>query len=248
MRHLERTRGDAALAAARKAVAARRRALARRAALLRGEEAGTDAHYAGTEKRREQMDAEEEGKGLGAAEEKRDCGFPLAQTPFASSEVDPSRRQDAPADGDAAHPGTRFSPHPSSTSSATPPPPNASAPAPAPPTSRRTNVPLLPSSSSPAEFLASTSAPPRYLAPSSDLLLAMRRGQSQKPEETYALIERLVPGGRYLEIFGRKNNLHDGWVTIGNEVTGQGRPEDDDKAVAEGKRAPGAVYGRNMRS
>ena len=28
--------------------------------------------------------------------------------------------------------------------------------------------------------------------------------------------------GRYLEIFGRKNNLRDYWVTVGNEVTGTG--------------------------
>lgn len=122
-----------------------------------------------------------------------------------------------------------------------------------------------------------------------------RRGQSQKPEEIYQLIEELVPNGelrgppallvpsvlppscpavtlpcarwagsapfrsikrllqarllilnvtkrlvlgisscikvcltqsnlgagRYLEIFGRKNNLRDFWVTVGNEVTGQ---------------------------
>lgn len=26
------------------------------------------------------------------------------------------------------------------------------------------------------------------------------------------------PNGFYLEIFGRRNNLHDGWVTIGNEI------------------------------
>lgn len=30
-----------------------------------------------------------------------------------------------------------------------------------------------------------------------------------------------APSGRYLEIFGRKNNLRDFWVTVGNEVTGQ---------------------------
>ena len=31
----------------------------------------------------------------------------------------------------------------------------------------------------------------------------------------------LGAAGRYLEIFGRKNNLRDFWVTVGNEVTGQ---------------------------
>ena len=29
--------------------------------------------------------------------------------------------------------------------------------------------------------------------------------------------------GKYLEIFGRKNNLRNFWVTIGNEVTGTGK-------------------------
>lgn len=52
----------------------------------------------------------------------------------------------------------------------------------------------------------------------SDVIWSERRGQSQKPEEIYTLIENLVPRGYYLEIFGRRNNLHDYWVTIGNEL------------------------------
>ncbi|KAJ2645640.1 hypothetical protein IWW40_005930 [Coemansia sp. RSA 1250] len=52
----------------------------------------------------------------------------------------------------------------------------------------------------------------------SDIIFSERRGQSQKPEEMYEIIEQLVPGGNYLEIFGRKNNLRDYWVTIGNEL------------------------------
>ncbi|KAG0040197.1 hypothetical protein BGZ83_002626 [Gryganskiella cystojenkinii] len=52
----------------------------------------------------------------------------------------------------------------------------------------------------------------------SDVIFSERRGQSQKPEELYELIEELVPNGRYLEIFGRKNNLRDFWVTVGNEL------------------------------
>jgi mRNA (2'-O-methyladenosine-N6-)-methyltransferase len=55
----------------------------------------------------------------------------------------------------------------------------------------------------------------------SDIIWSKRRGQSQKPDDIYQIIEDLVPGGRFLEIFGRKNNLRDHWVTIGNEVTGQ---------------------------
>ncbi|KAG0255101.1 hypothetical protein BG011_005318 [Mortierella polycephala] len=52
----------------------------------------------------------------------------------------------------------------------------------------------------------------------SDVIFSERRGQSQKPEELYELIEELIPNGRYLEIFGRKNNLRDYWVTVGNEL------------------------------
>ncbi|KAI8388097.1 MT-A70-domain-containing protein [Radiomyces spectabilis] len=52
----------------------------------------------------------------------------------------------------------------------------------------------------------------------SDVIFSERRGQSQKPEELYELIEELVPHGKYLEIFGRKNNLRDYWVTVGNEL------------------------------
>eukprot|EP00347_Sterkiella_histriomuscorum_P000277 403376498 len=52
----------------------------------------------------------------------------------------------------------------------------------------------------------------------SDVIFSERRGQSQKPEEIYELVEALVPNGYYMEIFGRRNNLHNGWVTVGNEL------------------------------
>jgi len=77
----------------------------------------------------------------------------------------------------------------------------------------------------------------------SDIIYSERRGQSQKPEEIYQLIEELVPGGKYLEIFGRKNNLRDFWVTVGNEITGQGPPKEDQDAIHAAGRVPGAVYG-----
>lgn len=53
-----------------------------------------------------------------------------------------------------------------------------------------------------------------------DVILSERRGQSQKPDEIYDLIEALVPDGKYLEIFARKNNLRNFWVSLGNEVLG----------------------------
>ncbi len=51
-----------------------------------------------------------------------------------------------------------------------------------------------------------------------DVIFSKRRGQSQKPEEVYEYIENLVPNGYFLEIFGRRNNLRNYWVTIGNEI------------------------------
>ena len=77
----------------------------------------------------------------------------------------------------------------------------------------------------------------------SDIIFAPRRGQSQKPTEIYELIEELVPNGRYLEIFARKNNLRDFWVSVGNEVTGTGLPPDDVKAFAATGAIPSAKYG-----
>ena len=52
----------------------------------------------------------------------------------------------------------------------------------------------------------------------SDVLFTPRRGQSQKPEEIYEIAEALVPNGYYCEIFARRNNLHNGWMGIGNEI------------------------------
>jgi mRNA (2'-O-methyladenosine-N6-)-methyltransferase len=47
-----------------------------------------------------------------------------------------------------------------------------------------------------------------------------------------------------LEIFARKNNLRNYWVSIGNEVTGTGLPEEDMQAFKQTSAIPGAVYGR----
>ena len=54
--------------------------------------------------------------------------------------------------------------------------------------------------------------------------------------------------GKYLEIFGRKNNLRNYWVTIGNEVTGTGLPNEDQKALHALQPIPGAVYGARNRT
>jgi len=81
----------------------------------------------------------------------------------------------------------------------------------------------------------------------SDVIMTQRRGQSQKPTEIYDLIERLVPNGRYLEIFARKNNLRDYWVSVGNEVSGTGLPDEDNAAIAAGSGIPNAKFGASNR-
>jgi N6-adenosine-specific RNA methylase IME4 len=39
---------------------------------------------------------------------------------------------------------------------------------------------------------------------------------SRKPDEIYEIAERLVPGGPYVELFGRRTRA--GWTVLGNEV------------------------------
>jgi mRNA (2'-O-methyladenosine-N6-)-methyltransferase len=53
-----------------------------------------------------------------------------------------------------------------------------------------------------------------------DVLVAEVRETSRKPDEMYALLERLSPGTRKLEIFGREHNTRPGWVTLGNQLPG----------------------------
>lgn len=43
-----------------------------------------------------------------------------------------------------------------------------------------------------------------------DVIVSEVRETSRKPEEAYELIERMCPGGRKLEIFGRKHNAQPG--------------------------------------
>jgi mRNA m6A methyltransferase catalytic subunit len=59
-----------------------------------------------------------------------------------------------------------------------------------------------------------------------DVLVAEVRETSRKPDEMYALLERLSPGTRKLEIFGREHNTRPGWVTLGNQLPGVRLPDD----------------------
>ncbi|XP_031561596.1 N6-adenosine-methyltransferase subunit METTL3-like [Actinia tenebrosa] len=53
-----------------------------------------------------------------------------------------------------------------------------------------------------------------------DVLVAEVRETSHKPDEIYGLIERLAPGTRKLEIFGRQHNIQPNWITLGNQLDG----------------------------
>jgi len=44
------------------------------------------------------------------------------------------------------------------------------------------------------------------------------RGKSQKPEEIYQIIEKMMPGAKKIELFARNNNLKEGWLSLGNQL------------------------------
>lgn len=51
-----------------------------------------------------------------------------------------------------------------------------------------------------------------------NVIVAQPRESSRKPDELYGIIERAVPEGRKLELFGRAHNLRAGWVTLGDQL------------------------------
>lgn len=53
-----------------------------------------------------------------------------------------------------------------------------------------------------------------------DVIVAQTRETSRKPDEIYGILERLSPGARRLEIFGRQHNTRPGWLTLGNQLDG----------------------------
>lgn len=53
-----------------------------------------------------------------------------------------------------------------------------------------------------------------------DVIVAEVRATSHKPDEIYGIIERLSPGTRKIEIFGRPHNVQPNWITLGNQVEG----------------------------
>ncbi|XP_063690845.1 N6-adenosine-methyltransferase subunit METTL3-like [Bolinopsis microptera] len=53
-----------------------------------------------------------------------------------------------------------------------------------------------------------------------DLIVSEVRDTSHKPDEIYGMIERLSPGTRKLELFGREHNTQNNWLTLGNQLDG----------------------------
>lgn len=53
-----------------------------------------------------------------------------------------------------------------------------------------------------------------------DVLVSEVRDTSHKPDEIYGLIERLAPGQRKIELFGRMHNVQPNWITLGNQLSG----------------------------
>uniref|UniRef100_UPI00358E8AAA N6-adenosine-methyltransferase catalytic subunit n=1 Tax=Myxine glutinosa TaxID=7769 RepID=UPI00358E8AAA len=53
-----------------------------------------------------------------------------------------------------------------------------------------------------------------------DVLVAEVRSTSHKPDEIYGIIERLSPGTRKIEMFGRPHNVQPNWITLGNQLDG----------------------------
>ncbi|XP_026332810.1 N6-adenosine-methyltransferase MT-A70-like protein [Hyposmocoma kahamanoa] len=70
-----------------------------------------------------------------------------------------------------------------------------------------------------------------------DVIVAEVRATSHKPDEIYGIIERLSPGTRKIELFGRPHNVQPNWITLGNQVDGV-RLVDPDLIAAFQKRYP----------
>ncbi|TFK76158.1 MT-A70-domain-containing protein [Pluteus cervinus] len=70
-----------------------------------------------------------------------------------------------------------------------------------------------------------------------DVIVSEVRETSRKPDEVYGLIERMCPGGRKVEIFGRKHNTRPGWLTLGNQL-GPDQIYEEDLAVRIKTRYP----------
>ncbi|XP_073132905.1 N(6)-adenosine-methyltransferase MT-A70-like [Henckelia pumila] len=53
-----------------------------------------------------------------------------------------------------------------------------------------------------------------------DVIVAEVRETSRKPDEMYAMLERISPRTRKLELFARMHNVQAGWLSLGNQLQG----------------------------
>ncbi|KAI0980444.1 hypothetical protein GJ496_004336 [Pomphorhynchus laevis] len=53
-----------------------------------------------------------------------------------------------------------------------------------------------------------------------DVIVSEVRETSRKPDEIYGICERLSPGTRKIELFGRPHNVQSNWTTLGNQLEG----------------------------
>ncbi|GFP99484.1 probable n6-adenosine-methyltransferase mt-a70-like [Phtheirospermum japonicum] len=53
-----------------------------------------------------------------------------------------------------------------------------------------------------------------------DVIVAKVRETSRKPDEMYAMLERVCPRTRKLELFARMQNVQAGWLSLGNQLQG----------------------------
>merc|ERR1712176_1613548 len=53
-----------------------------------------------------------------------------------------------------------------------------------------------------------------------DVIVSEVRETLRKPDEIYNLIERMFPNCQKLELFGRPHNVHENWITLGNQLDG----------------------------
>ncbi|KAL3654054.1 hypothetical protein CASFOL_003735 [Castilleja foliolosa] len=53
-----------------------------------------------------------------------------------------------------------------------------------------------------------------------DVIVAQVRETSRKPDEMYAMLERVSPRTRKLELFSRMHNARPGWLSLGNQLQG----------------------------
>ncbi|CAK0905701.1 unnamed protein product, partial [Prorocentrum cordatum] len=53
-----------------------------------------------------------------------------------------------------------------------------------------------------------------------DVIVSEVRETSRKPDEIYNLIERMMPNCLKVELFGRPHNVHENWITCGNQLDG----------------------------